>query len=84
MTSDRPYRRGFPEAVAAGLLREGAGTQWDPELAAAFLDMREKGALAAALAPGGMVSRTRFLACPVDGEARSILDAVTIPPPARS
>ncbi len=36
ITTDRPYQKGrtFPEAVA--ILKEGAGTKWDPECAAAF------------------------------------------------
>jgi len=37
MTSDRPYRRGFPVAKAAGILREGRGQQWDLQVIDAFL-----------------------------------------------
>lgn len=37
MTSDRPYRKGMPKARAMTLLREGAGSQWDPQLVAAFM-----------------------------------------------
>ena len=37
MTSDRPYRRGFSVAKAAGILREGRGQQWDPQVIDAFL-----------------------------------------------
>jgi len=36
MTSKRPYRDGLPEDKARGILGEGAGTQWDPELVEAF------------------------------------------------
>lgn len=38
MTSDRPYRAGMPTEKAEAILRDGAGTQWDPECVAAFLD----------------------------------------------
>src|SRR5207244_1792475 len=37
MTSDRPYRPAMAPAEAAGVLRAGAGHQWDPELVEAFL-----------------------------------------------
>jgi putative two-component system response regulator len=37
MTTDRPYRPAFSRAKAAEVLRDGAGTQWDPELIALFL-----------------------------------------------
>jgi putative nucleotidyltransferase with HDIG domain len=37
MVSDRPYRKGMPWERAAGILSAGRGTQWDPELVAAFL-----------------------------------------------
>ncbi|MDH3591225.1 MAG: HD domain-containing protein, partial [Planctomycetota bacterium] len=36
LTSDRPYRRGMPESKALDILREGAGTQWDPDLIRLF------------------------------------------------
>jgi HD-GYP domain-containing protein (c-di-GMP phosphodiesterase class II) len=39
MTSDRPYRKGMPMQRARAVLREGAGTQWDGHLVAAFLDL---------------------------------------------
>ncbi len=32
MTSDRPYRAGMPLERALNILRDGAGTQWDPDL----------------------------------------------------
>ncbi len=32
LVSDRPYRPGLPAEQAIGILREGAGTQWDPDL----------------------------------------------------
>ena len=37
MTSDRPYRQGMPHDKAVGILREGSGTQWDPEMIDHFL-----------------------------------------------
>jgi putative nucleotidyltransferase with HDIG domain len=36
MTSDRPYRQAMPSEVARGRLRESAGSQFDPEVVAAF------------------------------------------------
>jgi HD-GYP domain-containing protein (c-di-GMP phosphodiesterase class II) len=39
MTSDRPYRRAMSRARALDQIREGSGTQFDPEVAATFLDM---------------------------------------------
>ena len=38
MTSDRPYRAALPLTEAARRLREGAGTQWDPQLVRVFLE----------------------------------------------
>ena len=40
MTTDRPYRKGHPEAKALGFLSAGSGTQWDPECVTAFLSAR--------------------------------------------
>ena len=37
MTSNRAYREGMPHEKAVAILREGAGTQWDPEIVGAFL-----------------------------------------------
>ena len=42
MTTDRPYRKGHPEARALGFLSEGSGTQWDPECVTAFLSARRR------------------------------------------
>ncbi|MEM8945431.1 MAG: HD-GYP domain-containing protein [Planctomycetota bacterium] len=39
MTSDRAYRTGMPHEKAMGILRDGAGTQWDAEAIAAFLQI---------------------------------------------
>jgi HD-GYP domain-containing protein (c-di-GMP phosphodiesterase class II) len=40
MTTDRPYRKGMPTQKAFSILEEGAGTQWDPALVAAFVKAR--------------------------------------------
>jgi HD-GYP domain-containing protein (c-di-GMP phosphodiesterase class II) len=37
MTSDRPYRKGMEEAEALRRLKEGAGSQFDPQVVEAFL-----------------------------------------------
>jgi HD-GYP domain-containing protein (c-di-GMP phosphodiesterase class II) len=37
LTSDRPYRPGMGLDRAVGILRDGAGSQWDPEIVAALL-----------------------------------------------
>jgi diguanylate cyclase (GGDEF)-like protein len=43
MTSDRPYRKGLPWAIALAEIEKGSGTQFDPEFAAAFVKvMRSK------------------------------------------
>lgn len=50
MTSDRPYRAALSSAAALAEIERGAGTQFDPALAAAFLELmrqEEAGALGA-------------------------------------
>lgn len=37
MTSDRPYRKGMAHSTALGILRQGAGTQWDSECVDALI-----------------------------------------------
>ncbi len=37
MVSDRPYRKGMPQEKVERILREGAGTQWDPKVIDVFL-----------------------------------------------
>ena len=37
MTSDRPYRQGMESDRAEAILRDGAGSQWDPDCVSAFL-----------------------------------------------
>jgi HD-GYP domain-containing protein (c-di-GMP phosphodiesterase class II) len=39
MTSDRPYRKGMPVERAAAILHGGRGTQWDPDVVDAFLEL---------------------------------------------
>jgi len=38
MVSDRPYRRGMPHEKVEVILREGAGTQWDPGIIKVLLE----------------------------------------------
>lgn len=42
MTSDRPYRKGMPQEVAIQILRENAGTQFDPEIVEVFTHLLEE------------------------------------------
>jgi diguanylate cyclase (GGDEF)-like protein len=44
MTSNRPYRKGMPESEAKLQLQAGAGTQFDPDVVAAFLRVLDRGA----------------------------------------
>lgn len=44
MTSSRPYREGMPVSKALAILREGRGTQWDPEVVDAALAILEPAA----------------------------------------
>ena len=39
MTTDRPYRRGMPVGTALQHLRDGRGSQWDPDVVDAFLTL---------------------------------------------
>ncbi len=41
ITSDRPYRSALPGSAALAQIAAGAGTQFDPRLAAAFLQMHQ-------------------------------------------
>jgi len=45
MTSDRPYRKGLAVAVALAELERHAGTQFDPSVVAAFLEVVRTGAV---------------------------------------
>lgn len=40
MTTDRPYRKGMPAEKALAIIEQGAGIQWDPTFAEAFLRVR--------------------------------------------
>lgn len=42
MSSDRPYRRGLPDAKLDAIFREGAGRQWDPLVIDAFFEIRDE------------------------------------------
>jgi HD-GYP domain-containing protein (c-di-GMP phosphodiesterase class II) len=39
MTSDRPYRKALQQEQAEEILRQGAGTQWDPDIVEVFLQI---------------------------------------------
>ncbi len=41
MSSDRPYRQGMGDSKLDGILRDGAGQQWDAQVVAAFFRARE-------------------------------------------
>jgi len=45
MTSDRPYRTALPHEVAIQEIRDHSGTQFDPDVAAAFVAMCDEGRL---------------------------------------
>ena len=45
MTSDRPYRQALPPQRAIAELEKGAGTQFDPEVVAVFVEAWRDGAL---------------------------------------
>ena len=47
MTSDRPYRPALPAEVAIAELERCAGTQFDPEVVAVFIEAWRQGALVA-------------------------------------
>jgi diguanylate cyclase (GGDEF)-like protein/PAS domain S-box-containing protein len=42
MTNDRPYRRSMPAEKAEAQIRQGAGTQFDPEIVPIFLSLTER------------------------------------------
>ncbi|MGH9394530.1 MAG: HD-GYP domain-containing protein [Terriglobales bacterium] len=50
MTSDRPYRKGIPVADACARLQQSAGTQFDPEVVAIFVEYAQHQYLPAATA----------------------------------
>lgn len=42
MSSDRPYRKGMSDEKLDGILRDGAGKQWDPEVIDAAFQVRDE------------------------------------------
>ncbi|HEY2827989.1 MAG TPA: HD domain-containing phosphohydrolase [Pirellulales bacterium] len=42
MSSDRPYRKGIPEEKLDAILQDGAGSQWDPRVVAAYFAIRDE------------------------------------------
>lgn len=41
MAGDRPYRKGMPIEKVEGILRDGAGQQWDPRVVEAYFTVRD-------------------------------------------
>ena len=39
MTTDRPYRKAMPVAAALDIIRGGLGTQWEPTVGAAYIEL---------------------------------------------
>ncbi|HEX7247340.1 MAG TPA: HD-GYP domain-containing protein [Actinomycetota bacterium] len=56
MTSHRPYRAAMPLERALAEIADGAGSQFDPEVARSFLQLVEHGGLALDL-PGSLTAR---------------------------
>lgn len=42
MTSDRPYRKGMPVEKAQAILKDGSGSQWDPDIVDVFFACFDK------------------------------------------
>jgi response regulator RpfG family c-di-GMP phosphodiesterase len=51
LTSDRSYRSKMPQGKAVALLRENAGSQFDPEISEIFLHLLDRGAMDLTLGP---------------------------------
>ncbi len=43
LVSDRPYRKAYSEKEALDIVREGSGTQFDPEIVKVFIDITRPG-----------------------------------------
>ena len=43
LTTDRSYRQGMLDNVAVGIIRENAGSQFDPKIVDVFLDLHSRG-----------------------------------------
>jgi HD-GYP domain-containing protein (c-di-GMP phosphodiesterase class II) len=61
MTSDRPYHKGSSMDRALEVVRDCAGTQFDPELAQALVRIHERGEL---VLPRTMALKYRTMATP--------------------
>jgi hypothetical protein len=59
MTSDRPYRPAMGQVKARGELRDGAGTQFDPRVAPALLEILGDAAPPPACSPSESCNRAR-------------------------
>ena len=42
MSSDRPYRKGMGDEQLDAIMKDGKGSQWDPEVVAAFFQIRDQ------------------------------------------
>jgi HD-GYP domain-containing protein (c-di-GMP phosphodiesterase class II) len=73
MTSDRPYRKGFPAEKATAILREVAGSQLDPEFVSAFQEAQASGAIAAAAVDQKPTRRSKYA-------AQEVIDTGKFPP----
>ncbi|MEX0629813.1 MAG: HD-GYP domain-containing protein [Chloroflexota bacterium] len=70
MTSDRPYRAALTRAEALRRIAAGAGTQWDPRIARAFVEMMEW--RSAAVAGAGVARPRPRAAAGVAGNPRGV------------
>ena len=84
MTSDRAYRTGRSQEDAEAVLRDGAGTQWDPQVVDAFFRVRDKIAeLRQTYRSPPRPQRKRRSADQVDGRTSDVQPnaSVTVPEP---
>jgi putative two-component system response regulator len=54
LTTDRPYRKALSTAEAFAILKQGAGTQWDPKLVWAFTQLYKRGKIVASKTRDGL------------------------------
>ncbi len=59
LTSDRPYRRSLGPEESAAIIAAGAGSQFDPDVVAAFLSLK-RGEITACSNPQGLPSALRI------------------------
>ncbi len=64
MASDRAYRKRMEEEVILKIINEGAGTQFDPDVVAAFLEVYNQGAIKRYMETGQIDENDRNLAAP--------------------